>query len=49
MAYRELLLRQRINEGAAACMLSHATGDDLDNIAQSGHRTPGDHRSNRHH
>lgn len=32
MAYRELLLRQRINEGAAACMLSHATGDDLDNI-----------------
>ncbi|HBZ6108337.1 TPA: baseplate assembly protein [Klebsiella variicola] len=33
MAYRELLLRQRINEGVAACMLSHATGDDLDNIA----------------
>ncbi|EOY9155524.1 baseplate assembly protein [Klebsiella pneumoniae] len=33
MAYRELLLRQHINEGAAACMLSHATGDDLDNIA----------------
>jgi phage-related baseplate assembly protein len=33
MTYRELLLRQRINEGAAACMLSHATGDDLDNIA----------------
>lgn len=33
MAYRELLLRQRINEGAGACMLSHATGDDLDNIA----------------
>ncbi|MBL0792913.1 baseplate J/gp47 family protein [Klebsiella michiganensis] len=33
MAYRELMLRQRINEGAAACMLSHATGDDLDNIA----------------
>ena len=33
MAYRELLLRQSINEGAAACMLSHATGDDLDNIA----------------
>ena len=32
-AYREMLLRQRINEGAAACMLSHATGDDLDNIA----------------
>ncbi|HHS9238732.1 TPA: baseplate assembly protein [Klebsiella michiganensis] len=35
MAYRELLLRQRINEGAAACMLSHATGDDLDNIASN--------------
>ncbi|HEI9837875.1 TPA: baseplate J/gp47 family protein [Klebsiella pneumoniae] len=33
ITYRELLLRQRINEGAAACMLSHATGDDLDNIA----------------
>ncbi|MCQ3852533.1 baseplate J/gp47 family protein [Klebsiella quasipneumoniae] len=33
VTYRELLLRQRINEGAAACMLSHATGDDLDNIA----------------
>lgn len=33
VAYRELLLRQRINEGAAACMLSHSTGDDLDNIA----------------
>ena len=33
MAYREMLLRQRINEGAVACMLSHATGDDLDNIA----------------
>ncbi|MCD5842362.1 MULTISPECIES: baseplate J/gp47 family protein [Klebsiella] len=35
MAYREMLLRQRINEGAAACMLSHATGDDLDNIADN--------------
>lgn len=32
MAYRELLLRQRINEAVAACMLSHSTGDDLDNI-----------------
>lgn len=32
MAYRELLLRQRINEGVAACMLSHSTGDVLDNI-----------------
>lgn len=33
MAYRELLLRQRINEGASACMLSHAEGTDLDNLA----------------
>ncbi|HBY5591244.1 MAG: baseplate J/gp47 family protein [Raoultella planticola] len=33
IAYREMLLRQRINEGAAASMLSHATGEDLDNIA----------------
>lgn len=33
LAYREMLLRQRINEGAAACMLSHSTGNDLDNIA----------------
>ena len=33
IAYREMLLRQRINEGAAASMLSHATGDDLGNIA----------------
>lgn len=33
MAYRELLLRRRINEGAAACMLSHAEGSDLDNLA----------------
>lgn len=33
IAYREMLLRQRINEGAAATMLSHATGDNLDNIA----------------
>lgn len=33
IAYRELLLRQRINTGAAACMLSHAAGTDLDNIA----------------
>lgn len=33
LTYREMLLRQRINEGAAATMLSHSTGDDLDNIA----------------
>ncbi len=33
IAYRELMLRQVINDGAAACMLSHATGGDLDNLA----------------
>lgn len=33
IAYRELMLRQVINDGAAACMLSHATGSDLDNLA----------------
>lgn len=33
IAYREMLLRQRINEAAAACMLSHAGGTDLDNLA----------------
>ncbi|MEZ0583264.1 baseplate J/gp47 family protein [Erwinia sp. STN24] len=33
IAYRELMLRHRINEGAAACMLSHAVSDDLDNLA----------------
>ncbi|EEP1514427.1 baseplate assembly protein, partial [Salmonella enterica] len=32
-AWRELLLRQRINDGAAACMLSHSVSADLDNIA----------------
>ena len=32
MAWRELLLRQRINDGAAACMLSHSSGSDLDNL-----------------
>lgn len=32
IAYREMLLRQRINEGAAACMLSHSVGTDLDNL-----------------
>lgn len=32
IAYRELILRQVINDGAAACMLSHATGSDLDNL-----------------
>jgi len=32
-AYRELLLRNRINEAAKATMLAYATGSDLDNIA----------------
>lgn len=30
--YREILLRQRINEACQAVMLSHATGTDLDNV-----------------
>ncbi|RQM37247.1 baseplate assembly protein [Erwinia psidii] len=33
IAYREMVLRQRINDGAAACMLSHAVSSDLDNLA----------------
>ncbi|NCF07982.1 baseplate J/gp47 family protein [Kosakonia sp. MH5] len=33
VAYREMMLRQQINEGAAACMLSHAASTDLDNLA----------------
>lgn len=33
VAYREMMLRQRINDGAAACMLSHAGSSDLDNLA----------------
>ncbi len=32
-AYRELLLRARINDAARACMLPWATGADLDNLA----------------
>lgn len=32
-AYRELVLRQRVNDGARAVMLAHATGADLDNLA----------------
>jgi phage-related baseplate assembly protein len=32
-AYREVLLRQRINEAAKATMLAYATGTDLDNVA----------------
>ena len=31
--YRELLLRQRINDAAVAVMLPYATGADLDNLA----------------
>lgn len=33
VAYRVLMLYQRINDGAAACMLSHSTSTDLDNLA----------------
>ncbi|MFM5138409.1 baseplate J/gp47 family protein [Aeromonas rivipollensis] len=32
-AYRELILRQRINEASVANMLAYATGADLDNLA----------------
>lgn len=32
-AYREMLLRNRINEAAKACMLAYATDTDLDNLA----------------
>lgn len=32
-AYRELLLRQRINEAVRAVLLPYATGADLDNVA----------------
>ena len=32
-AYREMLLRNKINEAAKACMLAYATGTDLDNHA----------------
>ncbi|WP_392432818.1 baseplate assembly protein [Yersinia sp. HM-2024] len=36
-AYRELLLRQRVNEGAQAVMVAHAIGSDLDHLgANSG-------------
>jgi len=33
VAYRELYLRQRINDAASAVMLAHAVGTDLDNLA----------------
>ena len=32
-AYREVILRQRVNEAARAVMLAYATGTDLDNLA----------------
>ncbi len=32
-AYREMLMRQRVNEAARACMLAFAAGTDLDNLA----------------
>ena len=32
-AYRELIIRQRVNDGAKACMLAYATGTDLENLA----------------
>ena len=32
-AYREVLLRQRVNDAARACMLAYAQGADLDNLA----------------
>lgn len=47
-AYRELLLRQRINDAAAALLLPYATGSDLDHIGVTYYRinrllaTPGD-------
>ncbi len=31
-AYREVILRQRVNDGANAVMLAYATGSDLDNL-----------------
>lgn len=31
-AYREMMLMQHVNDGAAACMLSHSTFSDLDNL-----------------
>ncbi|MDX2109211.1 MAG: baseplate J/gp47 family protein [Verrucomicrobiota bacterium] len=32
-AYREVLLRQRVNDAAKACMLAYATGANLDNLS----------------
>lgn len=36
-AYREMVLRQRINDAARACMLAEATGTDLEGIAARYH------------
>lgn len=36
-AYRELLLRQRVNEGAKSVMLAYATSADLDNLSANNH------------
>lgn len=33
VAYRELILRQRVNDGGRAVLVAYATGADLDNIA----------------
>ncbi len=46
-AYRELLLRQRVNDAARAVMLAYASGADLENLAANMHVTrqvvdPGD-------
>jgi len=46
-AYRELLLRQRVNDAARARMLAYASGSDLEHIAANYNetrrvRTPGD-------
>ena len=32
-AYREMLLRARVNDAARACMMAYATGSDLENLA----------------
>jgi len=32
-AYREVILRQRVNEAARAVMVAYATGSDLDQLA----------------
>ncbi len=49
-AFREMLLRQRINEGARACMLSHSAGTDLGQPrGQYEHKAPGYHSGNGYH